>query len=200
MKLYTSLTSPFGRKCRMVSHIAGITGRVEVSQVDYHSEAYARVNPLNKVPALERDDGTVLIDSPVICAYLASLVEGDNIYPPEGEARWQALCLEALADGIMDAGVLIYLEKKRHENHQSYGWLELQAGKIQSGLDALEAVADEFGESTSIGVLSAAACISWLEFRSVVDGIRTGRPNLSAWLDDISTKDFMIATAPPADA
>ncbi|MCW8914579.1 MAG: glutathione S-transferase N-terminal domain-containing protein [Magnetovibrio sp.] len=200
MKLYTSLTSPFGRKCRMVAQVAGLTDQVEVSQVDYHAAEYAKVNPLNKVPALERDDGTVLIDSPVICAYLASLVEGDNIYPPEGEARWQALCLEALADGIMDAGVLIFLEKKRREEHQSHGWQELQAGKIQSGLDALEAVAPEFGDSTAIGVLSTAACISWLEFRSVVDGIRTGRPNLSSWLDDISTKDFMISTAPPADA
>lgn len=200
MKLFTSLTSPFGRKCRMVAHVAGITGRVEVADIDYKAQSYKKTNPLGKVPALQRDDGTVLIDSPVICEYLASLVSGTAIYPADQEARWQQLCLEALADGITDAGVLIFMENKRHEDLRSQEWMEKQADKIHAGLDAVEAVAAEFGDSTSIGVLACAAAISWLEFRHIVNGIRTARPNLSAWLEEISTKDFMIATAPPPDA
>ena len=200
MKLFTSLTSPFGRKCRMVSHVAGITGRVEVVDVDYKAASYIKTNPLGKVPALQRDDGTVLIDSPLICDYLAAQVDGGSIYPQDQEARWQQLCLEALADGITDAGILIFMENKRTEDRRSQEWMEKQAGKIHAGLDAIEAVAAEFGDSTSIGVLACAAAISWLEFRSIVTGIRTARPNLSAWLDEITTKDFMIATAPPADA
>ena len=114
--------------------------------------------------------------------------------------RWQQLCLQALADGITDAGVAIFMENKRHEDKRSQEWMEKQAGKIHAGLDAIEAVAAEFGDSTSIGVLACAAAISWLEFRAIVSGIRTARPNVSAWLDEISTKDFMIATVPPADA
>ncbi|MEG3617289.1 glutathione S-transferase N-terminal domain-containing protein [Magnetovibrio sp. PR-2] len=200
MKLFTSLTSPFGRKCRMVAHVAGITGRVEVVDVDYKAQSYLKTNPLGKVPALQRDDGTVLIDSPVICQYLSSLVDGQKIYPVKQEQRWRQLCLEALADGISDAGILIFMENKRHEDKRSQEWMEAQAKKIHAGLDAVELVAAEFGDSTSIGVLACAAAISWLEFREIVSGIRTARPNLSAWLDDVSLRDYMIATAPPADA
>lgn len=200
MQLNTSLTSPYGRKCRMAAHVAGIANWVNVVDVDYKTEAYRQLNPLGKVPCLEREDGTVLIDSPVICAYLASLGDEAKVMLEPGEARWQALCLEALADGITDAGVAIFMENKRSEDHRSQGWIDAQTGKINSGLDAIEAVAAEFGDHTHIGILAVAAAVSWLEFRSVIDGIRTGRPNLSTWLDRIAGEEFMTATAPPPDA
>lgn len=200
MKLYTSLTSPYGRKCRMAAHVAGVADRVEVTPLDYHSEAYRKINPLGKVPALERVDGFIIIDSPVICAYLASLGPQDAVIPADGEARLKAQVLEALADGITDAGVLIFLENKRREEHRSQGWVAEQTSKINKGLDALEDRVGDFGDVPHVGQLAVAAGVGWLEFRSVVDGIRDGRPNLSAWLDDISTQSFMVATAPPADA
>jgi len=200
MKLYTSLTSPFGRKCRIVAHVAGIADKVEVTEIDYKTQAYRALNPLGKVPALARDDDTILIDSPVISAYLASLGDERAVYPEDQEARWQAVCLEALADGVTDAGVLIFLENKRREEHRSHGWIEAQMSKIDAGLDAIDAVAAEFGDSTQIGILAVAAGVSWLEFRGVVDGIRRDRPNLSAWLDRIAGEDFIIATAPPQGA
>ena len=200
MKLYTSLTSPFGRKCRMVAIVAGIADRVEVTEIDYKAEAYRALNPLGKVPALGRDDDTVIIDSPLICAYLASLGDEHAVYPENSEARWQALCLEALADGITDAGVLIFMEKKRREEHRSQGWIDAQTSKINAGLDAINAVAGEFGDGTQIGILAVAAAVGWLEFRSVVAGIRTHRPNLSVWLDRIADAEFMTATAPPPGA
>lgn len=200
MKLYTTLTSPYGRKCQMVAHVAGVADKVVVTPADYHDPNYAQVNPLSKVPALERDDGTVLIDSPVICAYIARQGNEAAVYPENEEARWQALCLEALADGITDAGVAVFLERKRREEHQSKGWIEAQTAKIHSALDAVEKVAAEFGGSTSIGVLAVAAGISWMEFRSVIDGIRGGRPYLSAWLDQIAAEPWMVETAPPEDA
>lgn len=199
MKLYTSLTSPYGRKCRLAAHVAGVADRVAVTEVDYKNADYRAVNPLGKVPALEREDGAVLIDSPVICAYLASLGDGTAMYP-EGDAKWDALGLEALADGITDAGVLIFLEHKRDAAQQSPAWMDLQASKINAGLDALDARAADFGDDTHIGVLAAAACVSWLEFRAIVPGIREGRANLAAWLERFSTTGAMTATAPPPDA
>ena len=118
----------------------------------------------------------------------------------DSEARWKSLALEALADGITDAGVLIFLEHKRDADKQSAGWLALQTAKINAGLDAINAQAADYGDRTDIGVLAIAACVAWLEFRSIVPGIRTGRDQLSAWLDAINAKDFMVATAPPEGA
>lgn len=200
LKLYTSLTSPYGRKCRMAAYVAGIADRVEVVTLDYHSDDYRKINPLGKVPALERDDGFIIIDSPLICSYLASIGDQAQLVPPPGDARLKAHVLEALADGITDAGVLIFLENKRSEDHRSHGWLKEQASKIDKGLDALEDMADDFGDDIHIGILAVAASVSWLEFRTIVDGVRDGRPKLSAWLDAFAHKDFMVATAPPADA
>ncbi|HEY9097147.1 MAG TPA: glutathione S-transferase N-terminal domain-containing protein [Hydrogenophaga sp.] len=199
MKLFTSLTSPYGRKCRLVAHVAGVADRVEVVDVNYKADEYAKVNPLKKVPALERDDGTVLIDSAVISAYLASLGDEAKVYPA-GDARWSCLSLEALGDGLTDAGVLVYLEKRRDGEKCSDAWVAQQTGKINSGLDALEAQAAGFKGRTDIGVLSVAASIGWLEFRSVVPNIRDGRPNLAAWLDDVYGQAFMKDTAPPPGA
>lgn len=200
MKLYTSLTSPYGRKCRMAAQVAGVADRAQVTPVDYKADAYGAINPLKKVPALELDDGSVLIDSPVICAYLASLGDGAKVIPVEATARWRSLSLEALADGVTDAGVLIFIERRRDENPQSTAWIDLQTGKINAALDAIEAQAADYGARADIGVLAVAASVAWLEFRAVVPGIREGRARLSAWLDAISDRDFMVQTAPPPDA
>lgn len=200
MKLYTSLTSPYGRKCRIVAQVAGVADSVAVTQVDYKSEAYGAVNPLKKVPALELDDGTVLIDSPVIAAYLASLGDTAKVLPSDALAKWKSLALEALADGITDAGVMIFVERRRDENPQSKAWIETQSVKINTALDAIETQAASFKDRTDIGVLAVASSVAWLEFRSIVPGVREGRKNLSAWLDAISARDFMVNTAPPPDA
>ena len=200
MKLYTTLTSPYGRKCRIVALVAGVADRVAVTQVDYKAEAYGAVNPLKKVPALELDDGTVLIDSPVISAYLASLGDTAKVMPVDAMAKWKSLSLEALADGITDAGVMIFVERRRDENLQSKALFDQQAGKINAALDAIEAEAAGFGGRTDIGVLAVASCVAWLEFRAIVPAVRAGRPNLSVWLDAISARDFMVQTAPPKDA
>ena len=200
MKLYTSLTSPYGRKCRIAAHVAGVVDRTAVTVVDYKDAAYGTVNPLKKVPALERDDGSVLTDSPVICAYLASLGDTAKVIPADDETRWQSLSLEALADGMTDAGVLIFLERKRPEDKISADWIALQTDKINAGLDAIDAQAAAYGDRTDIGVLAVAACVAWLEFRSVVPAIRDGRANLSVWLDATYDRDFMVATQPPAGA
>jgi len=200
MKLYTSLTSPYGRKCRMAAHVAGVADRVAVTEIDYKADAYSAVNPLKKVPALVRDDESVLTDSPVICAYLASLGDTASVIPADEDARWRSLALEALGDGITDAGVLIFLEHKRPADERSDDWIALQTAKINAGLNAINAQAADFGARTDIGVLALAASVAWLEFRSVVPHIRDKRPQLAAWMDAMNARDFMVATAPPPGA
>lgn len=200
MKLYTSLTSPFGRKCRMAAQVAGVLDRVEVVDTDYKSDAYGKIYPLKKVPALQREDGLVLADSAVICAYLASVGDTTKLLPADDDARWASLSLEAFGDAMTDAGVLIFMENKREEAMRSADVLTLQTNKINAGLDALEAQAGNFGDRSDVGVLSIAACVVWLEFRTIVPAIREGRPNLSAWMDSLNGRDFMDVSAPPAGA
>jgi len=142
------------------------------------------------------DDGRALIDSPVIAAYLASLGDGAQVYPQDPDTKWQALHLEALADGITDAGVLAYLEERRADGEKSQGWLDKQFGKMNAGLDVIEAQAARFKDRTDIGVLAVASGLGWIELRNVGGNWRTDRPNLSAWMDDFATRDCWKATSP----
>lgn len=197
MKLHTSSTSPFGRKCLMVAYVAGVAAHVAAIDADYKSAAFARLNPLGKVPALELNDGTVMIDSPVIAAYLASQGDAAKVYPTDDATRWRALHLEALADGVTDAAVLAYLEERRAEGEKSASFLDKQLGKMNAGIDAIEAMAADFGDAQDIGVLAVAAGLGWIGLRKVGGDWREGRPNLSAWMESFATHDCWKATEPP---
>src|SRR5688572_19776405 len=110
MKLYFNAASPFVRKVRVVARETGQHQNIEeiasaVSPVKANADV-AKANPLAKIPTLMTDDGTALFDSPVICEYLDSLHAGRKLFPPAGPARWSALKLQAVGDGILDAGIL----------------------------------------------------------------------------------------------
>ena len=140
MKLYYSSASPYARKAWIVAIEAGIGERLTTvpMSVQPHlpNRDFARVNPLMKIPVLERDDGTLVYDSAVICEYLDSL-GGGRVFPAAGEARWQALRRHALADGIMDAAILARYETTlRPEPLRWPEWLAGQYAKIDNALKA----------------------------------------------------------------
>ena len=108
MKLYSNTASPFARKCRVVAHELGLKLE-EIRTLPVQDENFRRINPLGKIPALVLDDGSVLIDSPVICEYLNDL-GGGKFFPGtsafrHNSGRWKALGLQALGDGLADAAV-----------------------------------------------------------------------------------------------
>ena len=73
MKLYGSLTSPYVRKLRILLREKGISCEFVQADAWAADSPVPRLNPLGKVPVLERDDGSALYDSPVILEYLDSL-------------------------------------------------------------------------------------------------------------------------------
>ena len=110
MKLYMSPASPFARKARIIVRELDLVRLVEeIPTNPATSEELRKTNPLGKIPALVLDDGSTLIDSPVICEYLNEL-GGGKFFPGmtiwrEVSGRWRALTLQALGDGIADAAV-----------------------------------------------------------------------------------------------
>src|SRR3546814_16338750 len=87
----------------------GLLDKIEVVPVTTTPMApdakVAAANPVKKIPALVTDAGMTLFDSPVICEYLDSLSSGAKMFP-HGKARWDALRLQAAADGMLDAALL----------------------------------------------------------------------------------------------
>ncbi|RME99049.1 MAG: glutathione S-transferase, partial [Alphaproteobacteria bacterium] len=121
MILRSSPASPYGRKCKMAAIILGLIDKVEVVPADTRDpkDSMRQQNPLGKIPILITDDGRELFDSPVICEYLDSLAGGGRLFP-QGEARWQALKLQALGDGILDAALLQVYERRYRPEEMVY--------------------------------------------------------------------------------
>jgi glutathione S-transferase len=194
IRLHTSKTTPFGRKVLLLAHEVGLFDRLTIEIVaDTASDELARVNPLNKIPTLELDDGTTLFDSAVICEYLDSM-HGARLHPATGPERWRALRVQALADGICEAAVLRLLESRRPPSFQWPEWVARQRRKVIQGLDELER--ETLSHTPDVGTLAVLAALGYLDFRFAEDRWREGRPRLAGWFVAASDRASFRATAP----
>ncbi len=202
MKLYYFPTSPFVRKVMVVLHETGQLDDVEVSETvvvptKLNPDILTK-NPLAKIPALERDDGPTLYDSRVICAYLDARAKA-GLYP-QGAARWDLLTLEATADGIMEAAVLmVYEGRVRPEDKQWDGWVEAQWGKVDRAVGALnDRWMPYLSGHLDIGQIAVGCALGYLDFRLGDRDWRKDRPALAEWYAGFAERPSMMATVPPA--
>lgn len=197
--LRTGFGSPFGRKARIAVNVLGLDGKVKVEPASTQDAAdpITRQNPLGKVPVLILDDGSTLFDSPVILEYLDELAGGGRILPKQTAPRFEALRLEALADGILDASILIVYEGRyRPPEMAVQKWLDHQAGKVKRGLAVLEAAPPSLDSPPNVGQITLACALGYLDFRFKGDW-RKDHPRLVAWLDNFATRvPAFAATAP----
>lgn len=181
--LRSSPPSPFGRKVKIAAAVLGLTDRIDIVVTDTANpdDAIRQVNPLGKIPALELEDGTVLFDSRVIVDYLDWLAGGGKVIPAEPDARFAALRLQALADGLMDAALLqVYETRLRDADKRSDTWLELQSGKVTRALRVLEASPPQV--EARIGSIAIACALGYLDLR--FEGRwRADHPRLVGWLE-----------------
>ncbi len=199
MKLRTSPTSPYARKCAVVAKETGLDGRIEMVPTNAWAPDtdLPKDNPLGKVPALITDGGEVLFDSPVICEYLDSLHDGHKLVPASGGARWAQLKLQALADGILDAAVASRIETAmRPEDKRWPNWVERQAKAMSRALDVLEEDCAGWGADFMIGQITVAVALSYLDFRFAADDWRAARPRLAAWYAEASKRRSVADTEP----
>jgi len=199
MKLLMSPPSPFVRKVRVVIRETGQLDAIEevavtTSALDTDAGLMA-ANPLGKIPALIREDGPAIYDSRVITRYLDARV-GAGLYP---DARlWEILTLEATADGIMEAGVLmVYEGRLRPEAQQSPQWVEAQWGKLSRSLDAVNARwMSHLAGPLNIGQIAIGCALGYLDLRHDARNWREGRDALAAWFTEFSQREAMIDTRP----
>ena len=149
---------------------------------------------------LEGDLGMeVLYDSRVICEYLDTLAPQTSLVPAEGAARFRVLRLQALADGVLDAGILAFYEKNSRPAELHWApWIDGQLTKVRQGLDALDREAGSFGPEVDVAQIATAAAVGWLEFRGVAGDVREGRAALFRWYDAFRARPSMKATEPKA--
>ncbi|SMC28812.1 glutathione S-transferase [Andreprevotia lacus DSM 23236] len=204
MKLYTSFTSPFGRKVRVVLLEKKIDCQLIEDVPNTPDSQIASVNPLGKVPVLILDDGKPLYDSSVIVDYLDHVSPVGKLLPAEhrqsvGVKRW-----EALADGIIDAAILVMNERRRPPAQQSGDWLTRQQQKIDQGLAGLSADLGEhkwcYGGHFSLADIAVGCCLGYLNFRFPELDWAERHPNLAGLYALLGERPSFQDTAPPAAA
>lgn len=197
MRLLYQTHSPFARKALVFAHELGVADQLEVihcetSPTNRNDDVF-EFNPLGKVPVLITDDGTTLFDSGVICAYLNEQHSKSELIPTDTSQKYASLCLEALADGLSEAGIWARWESvRRPENLRHPAFLDGQVMKLAEGYDYIEKNVS-LGEQVTIGEIALATSLSWLEFREL-PSFRTGHARLADWFDKFSERESMKAT------
>jgi glutathione S-transferase len=192
--------SPFGRKVRMAISRLGLWDRIEMVKADPldPDDVLRRDNPLGKIPTLITDDGKAVFDSRVILEYLDHVAGGGRLIPAAWPARAETLTLQAMADGVMDACILIVYEgRHRPEALHHPPWLDYQRGKVVRGLTAFAKQPTDPARF-DVGTIGAACMLGYLDLRKQVDW-RPEFPTLVGWLDQFRAKHPEFdATAPTA--
>ena len=199
MQLLCSPSSPYVRKARITLREKGLAGRIEeVMIVSIESPArLLAANPLSKIPVLERPDGPPLMDSPVIVEYLDSLPStAPDLLPKNGEARWQALRLQALADGAIDACFNLVMENRRDEAMRSPFWQDRWMNAVLRTLDQLELEAVHWPEQLDVGQIATGALLGYLDLRMGDLGWRKPRAQLAKRFDGWMERPSFIETIP----
>ena len=197
MKLYTNPATPFGRKCQVIAHELGLKLEI-IKTLPMQEPEFRRINPLGKIPVLVLEDGSTIFDSPVICEYLnhrggGKFYPGMNIFR-QNNGRWKAGVLQALGDGISDAAVAWVILGREANPPEAYRARQMEA--VIAGLDVAERMS--FAKDPTIGEISVACAIGYVEFRLPDLDWKSSRPQLSAWYARMCEYPAMKATAPAA--
>ncbi|WP_209587095.1 glutathione S-transferase C-terminal domain-containing protein [Massilia sp. BHUDP2] len=201
MKLIGSFTSPYVRKVRVVMADKKLDVSFVQENVWVPETTIQQVNPLGKIPCLIMEDGSTLYDSRVIAEYLDTISPVCKLLPPNGRERTEVKVWEALADGVLDAAILVFLERReRPPEQQSAKWIERQMGKVHAGLREMST---RLGESSycmgihyTLADVAVGCALGWLAFRFPDIDWRGDYPNLARLADKLAERPSFRDTVP----
>lgn len=201
MKLIGSLGSPYVRKVRIAMAEKKLDYEFVLENVWAPETVIQQSNPLGKVPCLVMEDGGAMFDSRVIVEYLDTLSPVGKLIPANGRERAEVKCWEALADGVVDAAVLIRLERtQRPPAQQSPEWIARQLGKVDAGLKAMSVGLKETpfcsGTHYTLADVAVGCALGWLSFRFPEIDWRETYPNLAKLFDKLSERPSFKDTLP----
>ncbi|WP_136418862.1 MULTISPECIES: glutathione S-transferase N-terminal domain-containing protein [Oxalobacteraceae] len=201
MKLIGSLASPYVRKVRVVMAEKKLDYELVLENVWSPDTTIQQSNPLGKVPCLIMEDGGAMFDSRVIVEYLDTLTPVGKLIPPNGRERAEVKCWEALADGVLDAAILVRLERtQRPETLQSADWIKRQMGKVHAGLEAMSAGLKDTpfccGNHYTLADVSVGCALGWLSFRFPEIDWRSEHANLAKLFDKLCERPSFKDTVP----
>ena len=203
MKLIGSSASPYVRKVRIVMAEKKLDYQFVQENVWAEDTTIVTSNPLGKVPCLVMEGGEAVFDSRVIVEYLDTLSPVGKLIPAQGRERAEVKTWEALADGVMDAGVLARLEATwahRKDGERSKAWIDRQLSKVNEGVKSMsQGLGDKpycSGIHLSLSDIAVGCALGWLEFCFPEIDWRTEYPNLVKLMDKLAQRPSFADTRP----
>jgi len=202
LKLIASPTSPYARKVRIVMSEKRIECELQMTDVWSPDTTISQFNPLGKVPCLIMDDGGAVFDSRVIVEYLDTLTPVGHLIPASGRQRVEVRTWEALADGIIDALVMVRLEHvQRPASQRLQPWIDRHLDKAAAGLRAAASALAERtwcnDERFTLADIALGVSLAYVDFRFPEIAWRTEHPNLARHHQKLAARQSFIETAPP---
>ncbi len=203
MKLIGAITSPYVRKVRIVMAEKKLDYQFVPEDVWSSDTAIATSNPLGKVPCLIMEGGEAVFDSRVIVEYLDTLSPVGKLIPPTGRERAEVKTWEALADGLLDAAILVRLEATwpgRSDAQRCQAWMDRQMDKVDGALKAMSLGLGEkpfcSGIHLSLSDVAVGCALGYLSFRFPAIEWRTTYPNLARLADKLTLRQSFSDTRP----
>jgi glutathione S-transferase len=205
MKLFWTPASPFTRKVGVVARELGLWDYIEILPTTWSLEwgyqtvpftpGLAEANPVARIPTLITVGGDALGDSTLACLYLND-VSNDTKLIPDSEKKWRMWSLYVIADGMLEAQILMRAEHLRPRDIRSDSFLHKQRDRIARCLDAMEARAGELDDPLDLAQITVGVACSYQDWRDWLDDFRPGRPRLTDWYARFSERDAMKITEP----
>ncbi|MDM0014117.1 glutathione S-transferase N-terminal domain-containing protein [Variovorax sp. J22P168] len=203
MKLIGSATSPYVRKVRVVMAEKRLDYQFVIEDVWSDDTTISASNPLGKVPCLIMDGSEAMFDSRVIVEYLDTLSPVGKLIPQQSRERAEVKTWEALADGVMDAGLLLRMEatwRHRADSERSQAWMDRQLGKVRAGIAAMaKGLADKpfcSGIHLSLSDIAVGCALGWVDFRFPEIDWRADHANLTKLFDKLMLRPSFADTKP----
>ncbi|WP_108659825.1 glutathione S-transferase family protein [Acuticoccus kandeliae] len=202
MKLYTTRATPFGRTVEIVAHELGLHEDLDIVETIVapmkDNPAYQQITPMRKIPALIIEDGTLIVDSPVIAEYLAARVGDTRLFAKSSPDHWKVLSRYAIARGIAEASVAARYEfAARPEAFRWQGWVDDQFDRITAALGVFEKDPPAATGAITIADIALGTALGYLDFRFPDYGWRDRFPALAAWVKPVEARPSFAATRPP---
>lgn len=200
MKLIGTNASPYTRKARVVAAEKKIEYEYVVENPWPSTSAVPAHNPLGKVPVLVLEDGTTLYDSRVIAEYLDGISPVGKLIPGANRERIEVKRWEALADGVLDAAVLVRLENQREANLRSQAWIDRQMSKASAGLAEMDKLLGSrawcAGTTFTLADIAVGVCLGWLDYRYPQLDWRASCPALAKLTSKLAERPSFVETVP----
>ena len=195
MRLFYTPNSPYARIARVTTLELNLGKQVQMQKVTVrdHNSYLLNYNPTGKVPTLETNDGFILSETRIICAFLNHLNDEIKVVADISDQLSQQF--EGIASGFLDGIAVWVREQRRPPSEQSPGVIELEQLRALRCIDHFERLADRLNQSPKLGHIIL-GCALGMEARLAEFQWRQHHPRLANWYDEFSRRLSMQATVP----